>query len=63
VLCQSTATEYTNAWTTFANVEKSWAYRQDQLPSTHPNAADNPPRAGGPGFVSVCQSRGFSRSS
>ena len=30
------------AWTTFANVEKSWAYRQDQLPSTHPVAADIP---------------------
>ncbi|MDH3025476.1 aminopeptidase N [Gordonia alkanivorans] len=42
VLCQSEATEYTNAWTTFANVEKSWAYRQDQLPSTHPVAADIP---------------------
>ncbi|MFD7009663.1 aminopeptidase N [Rhodococcus jostii] len=42
VLCQSEATEYTNAWTTFANVEKSWAYRQDQLPSTHPIAADIP---------------------
>lgn len=42
VLCQSSATEYTNAWTTFANVEKSWAYRQDQLPSTHPVAADIP---------------------
>ncbi|MGW4582552.1 aminopeptidase N [Rhodococcus aetherivorans] len=42
VLCQSRATEYTNAWTTFANVEKSWAYRQDQLPSTHPIAADIP---------------------
>ncbi|WP_280354406.1 aminopeptidase N [Nocardia otitidiscaviarum] len=42
VLCQSDATEYTNAWTTFANVEKSWAYRQDQLPSTHPIAADIP---------------------
>ncbi|HEX8496089.1 MAG TPA: ERAP1-like C-terminal domain-containing protein, partial [Actinomycetales bacterium] len=27
---------------TFANVEKSWAYRQDQLPSTHPVAADIP---------------------
>ena len=37
-----TATEYTEAWTTFANVEKSWAYRQDQLPSTHPVAADIP---------------------
>ncbi len=42
VLCQATATEYTQAWTTFANVEKSWAYRQDQLPSTHPVAADIP---------------------
>ncbi|MCM6777669.1 aminopeptidase N [Nocardia sp. CDC159] len=42
VLCQSQATEYTSAWTTFANVEKSWAYRQDQLPSTHPIAADIP---------------------
>ncbi|GAB4584009.1 aminopeptidase N [Nocardia sp. IFM 10818] len=42
VLCQVNATEYTNAWTTFANVEKSWAYRQDQLPSTHPIAADIP---------------------
>ncbi|MGW0247732.1 aminopeptidase N [Nocardia goodfellowii] len=42
VLCQSEATEYKSAWTTFANVEKSWAYRQDQLPSTHPIAADIP---------------------
>ena len=42
VLCQAGATEYTEAWTTFANVEKSWAYRQDQLPSTHPIAADIP---------------------
>jgi aminopeptidase N len=42
VLCQAEATEYKEAWTTFANVEKSWAYRQDQLPSTHPVAADIP---------------------
>ena len=42
VLCQADATEYSEAWTTFANVEKSWAYRQDQLPSTHPVAADIP---------------------
>ncbi|HTK64348.1 MAG TPA: aminopeptidase N [Pseudonocardia sp.] len=42
VLCQAGATDYTNAWTTFANVEKSWAYRQDMLPSTHPVAADIP---------------------
>jgi len=40
MVAQESATEYTNAWTTFANVEKSWAYVQDQLPSTHPIAAD-----------------------
>ncbi|TLW91151.1 aminopeptidase N [Saccharomonospora piscinae] len=40
VLAQAEATEYTGAWTSFANIEKSWAYRQDQLPSTHPIAAD-----------------------
>jgi aminopeptidase N len=33
------ATEWTNAWTTFNSMEKSWAYRQDQLPSTHPVVA------------------------
>lgn len=43
VLCQAEATRWgKGAWTTFANVEKSWAYRQDQLPSTHPIAADIP---------------------
>ncbi|MEP7055179.1 MAG: aminopeptidase N [Actinomycetota bacterium] len=40
VLAQSEATRYTHAWTTFANVEKTWAYRQDQLPSTHPIVAE-----------------------
>ncbi|MFD2421397.1 aminopeptidase N [Amycolatopsis pigmentata] len=40
VLAQADATEYEHAWTSFANIEKSWAYRQDQLPSTHPIAAD-----------------------
>ena len=34
------ATRYKDAWTTFANLRKAWAYRQDQLPSTHPIAAD-----------------------
>ncbi len=33
------ATEWTEAWTTFQSMEKSWAYRQDQLPSTHPVVA------------------------
>ncbi|WP_034273826.1 aminopeptidase N [Haloechinothrix halophila] len=42
VLSQAGATEYKHAWTSFANIEKSWAYRQDQLPSTHPVAADIP---------------------
>ena len=35
------ATRYTEAWTGFTNARKNWAYRQDQLPSTHPIAADN----------------------
>jgi len=34
-------TTYTDAWTGFANNRKNWAYRQDQLPTTHPIAADN----------------------
>ena len=33
--------QYTEAWTGFTNARKNWAYRQDQLPSTHPIAADN----------------------
>jgi aminopeptidase N len=33
-------TKYKGAWTTFCNARKNWAYRQDQLPSTHPIAAD-----------------------
>jgi aminopeptidase N len=36
------ATRFTDAWTTFANGAKAYAYRQDQLPSTHPIAADIP---------------------
>jgi aminopeptidase N len=32
-------TEWTEAWTTFAMMEKSAGYRQDQLPSTHPVVA------------------------
>ncbi|MEV7670446.1 aminopeptidase N [Streptomyces sp. NPDC088752] len=34
------ATRFTNSWVTFANNRKSWAYRADQLPSTHPITAD-----------------------
>ncbi|MCA1710736.1 MAG: aminopeptidase N [Actinobacteria bacterium] len=40
VLCMVEATRYKSGWTTFANTEKTWAYRQDQLPSTHPIASD-----------------------
>src|SRR5690606_29163764 len=38
--CQAEATEWTDAWTTFGTAEKAWAYKQDQLSSTHPVAAD-----------------------
>jgi aminopeptidase N len=34
-------TAYTESWTGFTNARKNWALRQDQLPSTHPIAADN----------------------
>jgi aminopeptidase N len=37
----ASATKYSDAWTGFTNQRKNWAYRQDQLPSTHPIAADN----------------------
>ncbi|HIZ34874.1 MAG TPA: aminopeptidase N [Candidatus Ruania gallistercoris] len=39
-LATAEATRWTEAWTTFAALEKSWAYRQDQLPSTHPIVAE-----------------------
>jgi aminopeptidase N len=42
VLCQVDATRWKDAWATFANTEKTWAYRQDQMPSTHPIATDAP---------------------
>ncbi|MFF5924904.1 aminopeptidase N [Streptomyces hydrogenans] len=34
------ATRFTDSWVTFANNRKAWAYRADQLPSTHPVTAD-----------------------
>lgn len=34
------ATEYDDAWVAFALGRKEWAYRQDQLPTTHPIVAD-----------------------
>ena len=39
-LATQEATEWKGAWATFASLEKSWAYRQDQLPSTHPIVAE-----------------------
>ncbi|PKQ25275.1 MAG: aminopeptidase N [Actinobacteria bacterium HGW-Actinobacteria-4] len=39
-LATAERTQYTNAWVTFNSLEKSWAYRQDQLPSTHPIMAN-----------------------
>ncbi|MGX7679148.1 aminopeptidase N [Jatrophihabitans sp. DSM 45814] len=41
-MSQSQATRWTDAWSTFTNVDKTWAYRQDQLPSTHPIACEIP---------------------
>jgi aminopeptidase N len=35
------STEFTESWTGFTNARKQTGYRQDQLPSTHPIAADN----------------------
>ncbi|GAA2389481.1 aminopeptidase N [Streptomyces glaucosporus] len=42
IACQAAApgSRWPHAWTTFANSMKTWAYRQDQLPSTHPIMAD-----------------------
>ncbi|MFD8865835.1 aminopeptidase N [Streptomyces sp. NPDC059590] len=34
------STRFTDGWITFANRRKAWAYRADQLPSTHPVTAD-----------------------
>lgn len=42
IACQAYAdgSRWPQSWTTFANSMKTWAYRQDQLPSTHPIMAD-----------------------
>ncbi|WP_432073234.1 aminopeptidase N [Streptomyces wuyuanensis] len=42
IACQAYApgSKWPQAWTTFANSMKTWAYRQDQLPSTHPIMAE-----------------------
>ncbi|GAA1902924.1 aminopeptidase N [Streptomyces sodiiphilus] len=42
IACQAYApgSRWPHAWTSFANQMKTWAYRQDQLPSTHPIMAE-----------------------
>lgn len=42
IACQADApgSRWPQSWTTFANSMKTWAYRQDQLPSTHPIMAE-----------------------
>jgi len=39
-LAATEATRFTDSWAAFASSIKAWAYAQDQLPSTHPIAAD-----------------------
>ncbi|MGW5196081.1 aminopeptidase N [Streptomyces spiralis] len=39
-LAHAPGSRWPHAWTTFANSMKTWAYRQDQLPSTHPIMAE-----------------------
>ncbi|KMS69424.1 aminopeptidase N [Streptomyces viridochromogenes] len=39
-LAYAPGSKWPNSWTTFANSMKTWAYRQDQLPSTHPIMAE-----------------------
>jgi aminopeptidase N len=40
--CNTSATRFTDAWTTFLSIRKMWGYRQDQLSSTHPVYCDMP---------------------
>lgn len=40
LLSQVEATRWDDAWVTFGDAEKAWALHQDQLPTTHPVAAD-----------------------
>jgi len=39
-LAVAESTRFTEAWAEFCNQLKAWAYREDQLPSTHPIVAD-----------------------
>jgi aminopeptidase N len=41
-LAMERATRFKNSWVSFNSGEKTWAYRQDQMPTTHPIVADIP---------------------
>ncbi len=41
-LAAAEAAGFKESWVTFANRRKSWAYKQDQLPSSHPIVGDVP---------------------
>jgi aminopeptidase N len=40
--CNTHATRFSDAWTTFLSIRKNWGYRQDQLSSTHPVYCEMP---------------------
>ncbi|MDM4720385.1 aminopeptidase N [Micromonospora sp. WMMA1363] len=40
--CNTNATRFAEAWTTFLSIRKNWGYRQDQLSSTHPVYTEMP---------------------
>ncbi|MFC8620258.1 aminopeptidase N [Micromonospora purpureochromogenes] len=40
--CNTHATRFSEAWTTFLSIRKNWGYRQDQLSSTHPVYCEMP---------------------
>ncbi|HWS32342.1 MAG TPA: aminopeptidase N [Actinoplanes sp.] len=40
--CNTEATRFGDAWSTFLSIRKAWGYRQDQLSSTHPVYCEMP---------------------
>ncbi|SDT68261.1 aminopeptidase N [Actinoplanes derwentensis] len=40
--CNTEATRFRDAWSTFLSIRKAWGYRQDQLSSTHPVYCEMP---------------------
>jgi aminopeptidase N len=40
--CNTHATRFADAWTTFLSIRKNWGYRQDQLSTTHPVYCEMP---------------------